>query len=462
MRITDEGTSNNSICHSKAIIRATLNFYRIKKMVHKKIDRRVFLKGAAAVAGFPYIISSSALGKAGTVSPSNRLVVGVIGTGSMGRGDLQNFLSRGEVQVVAVCDVDKVNAREGREMVNGKYENRDCAVYGDYRELIGRGDLDVAVHAIPDHWHMKISVACARAGLDIHGQKPLSRTIKGGRTICDAVEKYGVIWQTGSWQRSVGDFHRAAELVRNGRIGKVKYVEIGLPDGQKSSPNFPVIPVPDGLNYDMWLGPATWRDYTGFGGGSVHWNWRWVMDYSGGQLTDWAGHHVDIAHWGLGLDRTGPIEIEGKGEYPKDGTYNTPYAYKFRCKYANGVEAVVANASQLPHGMGPCWYGEKGWIHVNRGGLWAEHDSVFKEVIGPNETKLYKSVDHVGNFLDCVKNRKETITPAEIAHRSLSVGLLGEIAMLTGRKLKWDPDKEEIIGDELASRYLSRPLRAPW
>jgi len=431
-------------------------------MAHEKIDRRVFLKGAAAAVGFPYIVSSSALGKAGTIAPSNRIVMGAIGTGSMGKGDLNGFLNKQEVQVVGVCDVDSVYVEEARRMVNEKYGNKDCVVYGDYRELIGRGDLDAVMHAMPDHWHAKVSVACARAGLDIHGQKPLARTIKGGRAICDAVDKYGIIWQTGSWQRSVANFHRAAELVRNGRIGKVKYVEVGLPDGKESSPNYPVKAVPDNLNYEMWLGPAPWREYTGFGRGSVHWDWRWVMDYSGGHLTDWAGHHVDIAHWGLGLDRTGPIQIEGRGEYPKDGTYDTPYAYKFKCTYANGVEIVVANNRQQPHGMGTCWYGEKGWIHVNRGGLWAERGSVLKEVIGPNETRLYKSVDHLQNFLDCVKDRKETITPAEIAHRSISVGLLGEIAMLTGRKLKWDPEKEEFIGDELANRYLSRPSRAPW
>ena len=194
----------------------------------------------------------------------------------------------------------------------------------------------------------------------------------------------------------------------------------------------------------------------------MHWDWRWMMDYSGGQLTDWAGHHVDIAHWGLGLDRTGPVEIEGKGEYPKDGIFDVPTQYKFTCKYANGIEMTVANDKQQPRGMGACWYGEKGWIHVNRGGLWAEPASVLEEVIGPNETRLYESRDHQQNFLDCVKTRRETVTPIEIAYRSISVGHLGEIAMLTGRKLKWNPDKQEFINDDGANRMLSRPMRAPW
>ncbi len=430
------------------------------------INRRKFLKRAtqvgAGILTFPYIIKSSALGKAGAIAPSNRIVMGAIGTGSMGQGDLNGFLNKSEIQVVAVCDVDSKHVDKAKGMTDGKYGNNDCAVYGDYRELISRGDLDVVMHALPDQWHGIISVACARGGLDIHGQKPLARTIKGGRAICDAVKRYGRIWQTGSWQRSVGHFHRAAELVRNGRIGKVRYVEVGLPDGGRSE-NFPVKAVPANLDYDMWLGPAPWREHTGFGRGTVHWDWRWVMDYSGGQLTDWAGHHIDIAHWGLGFDRTGPVEIsDAKGECPKDGTYDVPYAYKFTCKYANGVEMKVANASQLPRGMGACWYGDNGWIHVNRGGIKAQRPEVLKEVIAPGEIKLYKSVDHLQNFIDCVKSRKETITPAEIAHRSISVALLGEIAMLTGRDLKWNPETEEFTNDQTANRYLWRPMRSSW
>ena len=260
----------------------------------------------------------------------------------------------------------------------------------------------------------------------------------------------------------MGHFHRACELVINGRIGKVKYVEVGLPNGGRSGV-FPKRAVPANLDWNFWLGPAPWREYTGFdGGGSVHWNWRWVMDYSGGQLTDWAGHHIDIAHWGLGLDRTGPVEIEGRGEYPEDGTYDVPYAYKFTCKYANGVNILVANAGQQPHGMGACWYGEHGWIHVNRGGLRASDPKILQEVIGPDEVHLYKSNDHLQNFLDCVKTRKETITPAEIAHRSISVALLGEIAMLTGRKIRWNPETEEILGDPAAAALLARAYREPW
>ncbi len=430
-------------------------------MKKKQISRRQFLKGASGITAgamaFPYLVSSSALGQAGRPAASDRITMGCIGVGSQGTGDMRGFLGKKETQVVAVCDVDKKHREQAKKIVDEKYGNSDCKMYLDFRDLIERKDIDTLLLALPDQWHSIPAIMGARSGKDIYGEKPLARTIREGRAICDAMDRYGRIWQTGSWQRSVGHFRKACELVRNGRIGKVDKVEVGLPTGGGSGVNS-VQPVPEGVDWDFWLGPAPWVPYRGV----IHWNWRWIMDYSGGQLTDWAGHHVDIAHWGLGLDRTGPVEVEGKGVYPKDGLYDAPTQYKFTCKYANGLTMIVANDRQQPKGMGAMWYGKKGWIHVNRGGLNAEPKSVLDEVIGPDEIKLYNSRDHTQNFLDCVKSRKETITPVEIAHRSISVGLLGEIAMLTGEKLKWDPDKEIFLNSEKANRLLSRPMRAPW
>ena len=381
--------------------------------------------------------------------------MGCIGVGGMGSGDMRGFLGKKEVQVVAVCDIDRGKRDNAKKSVDGRYKNSDCKTYLDFRDIIYRDDIDLLSLALPDQWHSIPAVMGARAGKDIHAQKPLARTIREGRAICDAVKRYGRVWQTGSQQRSEKNFHRACELVRNGRIGKVYKVEVGLPTGG-SSDNKPVQPVPDGVDWDFWLGPAPWVPYRGI----MHWNWRWMMDYSGGQLTDWAGHHIDIAHWGLDLERTGPVEIEGKGEYPKDGIYDVPMTYKFTCKYANGIVMTVANNKQIPQGTK--WTGDKGWVYVKRGKLDADPKSVLDEVIGPNEIHLYESRDHKQNFLDCVKNRKETIAPAEVGHRSISVGLLGEIAMLTEEKLKWDPDKELFINNECANRYLSRPMRSPW
>ena len=429
----------------------------------RSFSRRSFLRRSAALAGttlaFPTIAPSSALGLGESVAPSNRIVLGAIGTGSMGTGDLNGFLGTPDVQVVAVCDVDRKHGERARDLVNRKYGNKDCAETVDFREVIDRGDLDAIMTALPDHWHALPAIRAAEAGLDIHGQKPFARSIREGRAMVEAVERYGRIWQTGSQQRSDGKFRRACELVRNGRIGKVKYAEVGLPYGGSNDRKPPMQPPPN-LDYDWWIGPAPMRPYTDFGGQGVHWHWRWILDYSGGQLTDWAGHHIDICHWGLGLDRTGPVSIEGSGKYPADGLYNAPYSYRFTCKYANGVEVLVADNRQVKQGAK--WYGEDGWIHVNRGGLSAEPASILDEVIGPNETRLYESPGHKRNFLDCVKSRRETICPAEVGHRSISVGLLGEIAMLTGRKIRWNPDTEEILDDPGASALLGRSYREPW
>ncbi|HUT45901.1 MAG TPA: Gfo/Idh/MocA family oxidoreductase [Sedimentisphaerales bacterium] len=421
-----------------------------------RITRRSFLKGTAAIGGaaigLPAIVPASVFG---ANAPSSRIVMGAIGVGSQGTGDMQGFLGKPEVQMVAICDIDKGHRDNAKKIVDDRYGNKDCTAYHDFRELIGRGDLDAVQLAVPDHWHAIPAIAAARAGLDIHGQKPIARSIREGRAMCDAVHRYGRVWQTGSQQRSDYNFRRACELVRNGRIGKILKVEVGLPTGGGTDVK-PVMPVPEGLDWNLWLGPAPYVPYRGVS----HWDWRWIMDYSGGQLTDWAGHHIDIAHWGMGWDYTGPVEIEGKGNYPTEGLYNVATQYKFACTYADGTVMTVANNQQITQGAK--WYGQTGWIHVNRGGLTASDEKILREEIGPNEIRLYESRDHKQNFLDCVKSRELTICPVEVGHRSISVGLLGEIAMLTGRKIKWDPENEKIVGDPEASALLGRSYREPW
>jgi predicted dehydrogenase len=435
-------------------------------MTQSKMSRRRFLTSAAGVSvaavGFPYLVSSSALGANGTTPPSERITLGCIGVGGQGTGNMRGFLGKkDQVRVLAVCDVDQGNANRAKRTVDREYENSDCVIYHDFREIIARTDIDALSLATPDHWHSIPVVMAAEAGKDMYGEKPLARTIHEAKLMRDAVNQYGRIWQTGSWQRSVANFHHGCELVRNGRIGKVTRVEVGLPTGNPGG-NPPVSEPPAGLDWNFWLGPAPWAPYRQYGRNAPHWDWRWIMDYSGGQLTDWAGHHIDIAHWGLGFDNTGPVEIEGKGVYPKDGIFNVPIEYKFTCKYANGLEMVVANDGQVPKGMGTVWYGEKGWVHVDRGRQATEPASLWDETIGPNEDRLYESRDHQQNFLDCVKSRKPTITPISVACRSITVGLLGEIAMLLKRKVRWDPVKEQFVNDEEATRLLSRPMRAPW
>jgi len=434
-----------------------------------KLNRRSFLQGGSAAVlaglGLPYVIPASALGKAGTAAPSERIVMAAIGVGSQGTSNLRAFLGLPEARVVAVCDADRTRTAKAKETIDRAYGNQDCRTYVDYREMIAAEKLEAVSIAVPDHWHAIIAVDCARAGLDIYGEKPLARSIVEGRMISDTVSRYSRIWQTGSWQRSEAHFRRACELVINGRIGKVARVEVGLPNGY-DGPQIRLLPVPESLDWDRWLGSAPYRPYQDFtrdGQGTIHYQWRGIRDYSGGTLTDWAGHHVDIAHWGLGLEYTGPVEVEGQGVYPTQGIYNVPKAYQCRCRYANGVEMIVANSGQQPKGMGAAWYGDRGWIHVDRGNrLFASDEKILRSQIGPNEIHLYRSDNHHGNFLECIRTRHQAITPAEVAHRSVSVGLLCEIAMLVGRPLRWDPKTEQILGDPEASRLLARPMRSPW
>jgi len=331
-------------------------------------------------------------------------------------------------------------------------------------ELLARKDIDAVLVATGDHWHALASILSAKAGKDVYSEKPCGITIGDCRDLADVMNRYGRVFQAGTQRRSIGNFRFAVHLARSGKLGKIHTLHASIYKLRVDYGWLPAEPEPprDVVDWDRWLGPAPWREHCDFGRRSCHWDWRWIMDYSGGQLTDWAGHHIDIAHWGLGLDRTGPVEIEGRGVYPSEGLYDVPIAYKLRCKYANGIEMIVANDSQQPKGRGAVWYGDKGWIQVNRGHLVAEPASILKEVIGPDELRLYESRDHKQNFLDCVKSGAETICPPEVGHRSISVALLGEIAMLTGRKLKWDPEKEEFIGDADANRYLSRSMRSPW
>ena len=428
-----------------------------------KSSRREFVKrSASTVAGafvIPYIIPSTALGMGGRLAPSDRVVMGVIGTGSQGKSDMRDFIRlKDQVQFIAVCDVDTGHQAEAKAMADKAYNNTDCRVYGDYREFLEKEKIDAVLIALPDHWHGLIYTAAANKKLDVYGEKPICRTIYDGQVIVNAVKKNKIIWQTGSWQRSQLNFRHAAELVINGRIGKIKSIEVGLPDGNRGIGTPPIMEVPKELNWEMWLGPAMKVPYRG----TCHYEWRWILDYSGGQVTDWAGHHIDIANWGAGLENTGPIEISGTGVYPREGLYDVPIEYDIMCKYANGIQMRVANQSRLSHGAGATWFGEKGWINVDRGRSSASDPKILQEVIGENEIHLYKSDNHYQNFVDCVRSRKTTIAPIEVAYRAISVALLGEIAMTTGQIIQWDPVKEVIIGNPKASRLLRRSYREPW
>jgi predicted dehydrogenase len=430
------------------------------------ISRRRFLgKAAGTVVGaisFPYIVPSLVLGNAGNVAPSNRITMGCIGIGWQGGSNMNSFLGQKDCQIIAACDVAKNHLQGAVNRINGHYKNKDCAVYHDFRELLARDDIDAVSLGLPDHWHAVPAVAAAKSGKDIFGEKPLSHNLKEGRAMCDAVKRYGRIWQTGSWQRSQSHFREACELVINGRVGKVHTVEVGLPSGHSdfggTKGQEGIGPPPKELDYDFWIGPAPYAPYCP---ARVHKNWRWNLDLGGGQLMDWIGHHVDIAHWGLGFDYAGPSEIEGRGEYPKDGLWNTATKYRLTAKYPKGITMVIAGGHSDIRG-GTKWIGENGWVWVDRGGMDANPKEILKEKIGPDEIHLFRSPGHWRNFLDCVKSRKTTLTPCEVAHRSATPGHLGQIAMLLGRKIRFNPETEEILDDPTATKMLGRPLRSPW
>ena len=440
--------------------------------------RRKFLTNVVMAAGgltVPIIIPSGCTSKKnGKTPPSDRIIMGGIGLGSMGTGDMHNFLGMEDVQYVAVCDIDKSHRDNALGIISEKYGNKDARAYNDFREFLEKEKLDAIHIAVPDHWHAIPAIEAATRGLDIYGQKPLARSVAEGRAIVNAVEKNNIIWQTGSQQRSEERFLKACEMVRNNKIGKIHHVDVGLPDGGETIGMPDERAVPEGIDWNMWLGPAQKVPFRGV----IHWNWRWILDYSGGQLTDWAGHHIDIAHWGLDLERTGPVEIEGIGYSYENDLFNVPYAYDINCKYANGLTMNVANKSKFIEmrkgktgwdrqddnnlGMGAVWYGENGWLQVNRGGIWAENPEILDYEIGSGEISLYKSPGHHRNFIECVKSRKEPIAPAEVGHRSISVALLGEIAMTTGKKLKWDPVAETFTNSDLANSLLMRKYHNSW
>ena len=465
-----------------------------KKIFFQKngqLSRRSFLQTAGAALVLPLILPGCATSAVRRTRPSNRINLGVIGWGMQGPGNTKSFLFEEDCQVVAACDLDKSHLQDAVGTINTHYQNNDCAAYHDYRELLARDDIDAVMIAVPDHWHELVATEAARRKKDIYGEKPLAKTIAEQQAIVRAVQKHQIIWQTGSWQRSQALFHKAAEIVRNGLIGKVTRVEVGLPAGHNDFANnapellerlkalpdkitnlAQVVPgtaawdmavsaPPAELDFETWIGPSKMEPYIKQ---RVHKNWRWNYNTGGGQLLDWVGHHVDIAHWGLGFDHSGPSEIEGHGEFPAaNALWNTCTKYRIELKYPEDITMTIAGG-HADIKSGTKWIGTDGWVWIDRGGFdcsnpaWKTGKHLAEEL---RKVKLYESSNHYRNFLDCVKSRRPTITPVETAHHSAIPGHLGLISLLTGRKIRWDVAAEKIINDAEASKLLTRKYRAP-
>jgi len=457
-------------------------------------SRRTFLKTSAALAasGFPTIVPSSVFGQN---APSNRIQIGAIGVGRISRGhDMPGVMQFTGVpgrdnRIIAVCDLDNKRIELGKKFVDEAYtkklgrEHRGTLGYANYKELLANKEIDAVLISTPDHQHARLAIESVRAGKDVYLQKPASLTISEGRAMVKGVEATNRILQIGSQQRSWKQFHRACELVRNGRIGTLNRVEVGLP-GDPAGGNPTPMPVPPGFDYDAWLGSTPSVPYTVDRvmplGDFDRPGWLRCEQFGAGMITGWGAHHVDTAHWGMDTEHTGPVEVWGSAEFPhytdeKPGLWDVHGSFKTYARYANGVEMTISGDFE----NGIKFYGDKGWIFVCRDGmstptasahdkpvkidpLRASDPKILTSVIGPNEVHLYTSDEQHGNWLDCIHSRKAPTAPAEIGHRACSTCLIHHIAMKTKRRLHWDPKAEHFLNDEEANRMLSRPQRHPY
>jgi len=414
--------------------------------------RRDFLKttaAAGAIAAAPMILPSTVWGA------NERIHTGHIGLGGQGNSNFRALANH----AVALCDVDSGHLERAMKAAAGR--GRDCEAYGDYRKLLDRKDIDAVVVSTPDHWHALATIDACNAGKHVYCEKPLSLTIAEGRKMVEAARKNKSIVQTGSQQRSAGNFRLACELVRNGRLGELKEVHVGIASAnhpfKKNAPPADSKP-PEQLDYDLWLGPAKDRPYNSK---RVHYNFRFFWDYSGGQMTNWGAHHIDIAQWGMGTDDSGPTEIEGEATFHPKLWHEVTESCRIRYRYPSGVVMTVGqNQSDIK--MGTKFIGSKGSIYVNRGHLSSDPGELIKQPIGDDEIHLYASGNHHRNFLDCIASGKLPICDVEIGHRSATCCHLGNLAVRLGRKLRWDPQAEQILGDKEAAEMIDRPYRSPW
>jgi predicted dehydrogenase len=453
-------------------------------MKKNNLNRRSFIKKTTtttfATAAIPTIVPSSVFGKN---APSNRIQIGQIGCGRIARThDMPGTMQHEVAQMVAVCDVDLNRMNDGKLLVDNYYQKKgqkvDTKMFENYQELIAHKDIDAVIVSTPDHWHAQPALEAALAKKHVYLQKPTSLTVEEGRLLSNIVQEQKITLQVGTQQRSSPQFRYAAELVRNGRIGKIHTVKVGLP-GDPAGPTAQTEPVPSVLNFDAWLGSTPEMDYsemlvhpkTGYGRPG----WLRKEQFGAGMITGWGQHHFDSAAWGMNTEYTGPIAVEAVADFPKSGSWNVHGDFMVKATYKNGITMLTSGG--FPNGIR--YEGEDGWIFVTRGAyratpsdpipekngtksLDASDPKLLESVIQPNEIHLYESKEQHGNWLECIQSGKEPISPVEIGHRACSVCLISHIAMELSRKLNWDPVSERFINDAEANAMLSRPQRAPY
>ncbi len=432
-----------------------------------RINRRRFLQQGALVSAayaLPAIVPSSALGRDGGVAPSNRVVMGAIGVGSMGRRDMKSLMQVGGVQVVTVCDVVEQRRQEAKAIVDKQLGNQDCTQVDDFREVLTRSDIDAISITTQDHWHALIAVAAAQAGKDMYCQKPLGMTLQECQAIRDSVRRYSRIFQTGTQQRSSRNFRFACELARNGYLGTIQSVEVAAP-GPRYERSYPAPPTPEPLSqeidFEMYVGPAKLRPYNR---GLWAWpDWYLIRDYCVGFIVNWGVHHLDIANWGCPALTQESCELEFSGAYRNDGLTDNVNDWKGEFRYRSGLRMTYSDTDN-PNRQGCVFRGDKGWVHVNRQGLWASSDSLLKVQLKPDDMRLDSGAtgNHYHNFIQCVRGRRDPIAPVEAGHQASYLGMIAEISIKLGRALTWDPLAERFTGDDLANRLLAMPMRSPW
>ena len=435
-------------------------------MNRHRITRREFL-GAASSVLLPYIVPAAALGLDGAVAPSERITLGLIGTGNINGHHREAFLAENDVRIVAVCDPVAARRRAFRDRINQAQEGNVCADYRDFRALLARADIDAVCIGTPDHWHAILAVAALRAGKDVYVEKPLTHTVAEGRRVVETAATYGRVLQTGLQRRSGRAYRYACELVRNGRIGRLTRVEvgiIGINKGVQVGQNFPAAPVPDGFDYDLWLGPAPTAPFSPqrVARGNETCYWYYISDYTTGFISGNGVHFVDIAQWGIG-DEVKPVSVNTlSADIPADGLVDDAIAWQSEVVYENGVRMSYSSEGN-PHPDGIRFVGTEGWIHVTGGGTLSASDAdVLTSVIGPDEVHLYASPGHHRNFLDSIRTRRPAAASPEVGHHATTTCNLVEISARVGRKITWDAKAERVVGDDAANRLLSRAMRSPW
>ena len=452
------------------------------------MQRRNFIKktSSASAATFlaPTILPSGIFGK---TTANKKLTIGQIGCGRIARDhDMPGVMQYDNARLIAVCDVDSNRMKDAKTLVETYYSKKtgsnktvDVKMYGDYKEMLKNKDIDAVVISTPDHWHSQPAIEAALAGKDVYLQKPTSLTVEEGRILSDIIQKKGTILQVGTQQRSMSQFRVAAELVRNGRIGKLHTVKVGLP-GDPSGPEAPKMPVPSNLNYYMWLGQTPLMDYTEIGvhpqQGYSRPGWLRIEQFGAGMITGWGQHHYDSAAWGMDTELTGPISVQAVAEFPKSGLWNVHGDFMSKAEYENGITMYTSSGGYT---NGIKYIGTDGWIFVSRGAytasasdpvaaaksskaLDASDPKILTSIIGPDEIHLYKSDEQHGNWLDCIESRKPPISPVEMGHRACSICLITHISMKLNRKLNWNPKKEKFINDDKANSMLTRSQRKPY